>query len=117
MTQLWQMKPTVEKKRAHPFYKTTLWKRRRLAFLAVHPTCWRCWHDRGKLTPATVVHHVQPHGGDWEKFRDEDNWRASCKRCHDSTEQRIERTGYDRGVGKDGWPTDPLHPINKEGMP
>ena len=99
-------------KKAHPFYKTRLWKERRLAFLERNALCVRCL-EHNRLTPATVVHHIEPHRGDWRIFKDESNWRAVCKKCHDSKEQSIERMGYDKGVGADGWPVDPKHPVNK----
>lgn len=96
---------------SHPWYKTRLWQDLRAVHLAREPLCRRC-KTEGRLTPACVVHHVRPHRGDWTLFKDPSNLASSCKRCHDSTEQSIERRGYDKAVGEDGWPIDEKHPFN-----
>jgi 5-methylcytosine-specific restriction endonuclease McrA len=73
----------------------------------------RC-HREGRIAAANVVHHVKPHRGDWRLFADPANWESLCKKCHDSAEQSVERRGYDKGVGEDGWPADARHPLNGE---
>ena len=97
---------------SHPFYKTTAWRHLRTWHLSREPLCRRC-RDEGRLTAATVVHHLRPHRGDWDLFRDPSNLASSCKRCHDSTEQGIEARGYDKRIGEDGWPADERHPFNR----
>lgn len=97
---------------SHPWYKTTFWRDLRLVHLGREPLCRRC-KEEGRLTEATVVHHVRPHKGDWNLFRDGSNLASSCKRCHDSIEQSIEARGFDRTVGEDGWPVDVKHPFNR----
>jgi hypothetical protein len=76
--------------------------------LARQPLCRFCI-DRGKVTPATVCDHVEPHKGDHDKF-----WRGPfqslCKSCHDGRKQSMERVGYSTEVGLDGFPIDPRHP-------
>lgn len=62
------------------------WRRERLAFLAVHPTCRHC-----NARPATVVHHIIPHRGDRSLFRNRSNWMPVCQPCHDGPIQRQER--------------------------
>lgn len=52
------------------------WQKARLLFLAEHPLCRFCGQA------ATVVDHIKPHRGDYDKFWDEDNWEALCTRCH-----------------------------------
>lgn len=32
---------------------------------------------------ATVVDHIIPHKGDYERFWDRSGWQSLCKRCHD----------------------------------
>lgn len=98
----------------HPWYGLAIWRNHlRPVQLSKQPLCERCLRDHGRVTEATVVHHLKPHKGDWELFTDPDNLASSCKRCHDSTEQSIERRGYDIRIGDDGWPVDPNHPFNK----
>lgn len=51
--------------------------------------------DQGKVTPATVADHVEPHGGDPEAF-----WSGAlqslCAEHHDSVKQRDDRRGNTR---------------------
>jgi 5-methylcytosine-specific restriction protein A len=73
-------------------YKTARWQRLRLNILArdlytcQNPACGRIEGNTSRL----VCDHVDPHGGDVEKF-----WagpfQTLCKRCHDSEKQRQER--------------------------
>ncbi len=58
------------------------WQMMRKQFLVKRPLCAECERS-GKLTPATVVDHIQPHRGDQVLFWDERNWQPLCKRCHD----------------------------------
>jgi hypothetical protein len=65
----------------------------------------------GKLTPATIADHVEPHRGDANLF-----WRGAlqslCDHCHESRKKIEETRGYRLDVGLDGWPLDPNHPAN-----
>lgn len=65
------------------------WDKARLRFLDKHPLCYRCL-ELGRTEPATVVDHHTPHKGSLALFWDRGNWRALCKRCHDSWKQRVE---------------------------
>lgn len=48
------------------------------------PVMSRC-HDQHRVTPATLVDHVDPHRGDQAKFWDRaGNWQALCRDCHDA---------------------------------
>ena len=87
-------------------YKTRTWRLGRVAHLERYPLCARC------SGAATVVHHIRAHRGSWTLFADPSNWRSLCKRCHDSIEQSVERRGFDKAVGEDGWPVDDKHPLN-----
>ncbi len=87
-------------------YKTAQWRALRASQLAKQPLCERC-EARGKVTPATVCHHIKPHKGDSVLFWSPHNLASSCSLCHDIDEQRIERGGKARqDVGEDGWPLD-----------
>ena len=87
-----------------PLYGTVRWKALRAEQLRTEPLCRRC-ASQGRVTPATVCHHVTPHRGDVARF-----WAgpfaSSCADCHDIDEQRIESGGRPRQVlDAEGWPT------------
>ncbi|MGX9390525.1 HNH endonuclease [Nitrobacteraceae bacterium UC4449_H16] len=85
-------------------YSTQRWQALRLSQLIRKPLCERC-EGRGRITPATVCHHIKAHRGDEVLFFDPDNLSSSCADCHDVDEQRIERGGRARQqVDADGWP-------------
>jgi 5-methylcytosine-specific restriction endonuclease McrA len=84
------------------WYKTSAWQKLRRRQLKLNPLCKFC--DRKKiLTIATVADHIQPHRGNMEKFFDIDNLQSLCKTCHDSTKQRLEKSG-DFGCDEQGFP-------------
>lgn len=56
------------------------WQARRRVFLAEHPWCEDCL-ELLIYTPATDVHHVEPHRGDPVKFVTSP-LRALCHACH-----------------------------------
>jgi 5-methylcytosine-specific restriction enzyme A len=99
------------------------WRKARARYLAGHPLCASCL-AQGRLTAATVVDHVVPHGGDRQRFWDCDNWQALCKACHDSKTVRDgrwrQRQLSDRaahriyGCDVNGMPLDPEHPWNRQ---
>lgn len=45
----------------------------------------------GRVEPATIVDHVNPHHGDPDKFWDTSMWQSCCKWHHDSIKQTLER--------------------------
>lgn len=80
------------------------WGKARRAHLARQPLCVMCQQE-GRTTAAEVVDHITPHRDDPELFWNPDNWQSLCKRHHDSTKQRIEKSGKAlRRVGLDGYP-------------
>lgn len=85
------------------FYTGAYWQRRRRQQLLEHPLCKFC-AQRGELTRASVVDHVQPHRGDWNLFV-LGELQSLCKHCHDSIKQRHEHGGVS-AVDADGWPLD-----------
>ncbi|HGN1703986.1 TPA: HNH endonuclease, partial [Proteus mirabilis] len=82
------------------------WAKARLAFLNEHPLCVMC-QEQGRITAATVVDHIIPHrlkealeSGDKERiakaqalFWDKNNFQSLCELHHNSTKQRIEKSG------------------------
>lgn len=73
----------------HGWYMLPIWTRRlRPAQLLREPWCRECASayppdDPRHRTRATVVDHIVPHRGDWEKFIDPANHQSLCKRHHD----------------------------------
>ena len=59
------------------------WRKEREYYLRDNPLCVACQRDN-RLTPATVVDHIQPHKGNQDLFWDTDNWQALCQSCHNS---------------------------------
>lgn len=94
-------------------YKTTRWRRLRNQQLSTYPLCKWC-EDKGKVTAASVCHHVDPD----TKLKPETFYRGPfislCAPCHDSVAQQKESRGYSTEVGPDGFPIDPLHPALKK---
>ena len=96
----------------HHLYDSARWGRMRTHQLAEHPLCKYC-AELGRVTPATVVDHVEPHRGDVNKF-----WlgelQSLCDLCHKSTKAFLELNGYRKDIGLDGWPLDPRHPVYQQ---
>jgi 5-methylcytosine-specific restriction endonuclease McrA len=81
--------------------------------LSSEPLCRMC-SRLGKITPANTVDHISPHKGSWVLFTTPSNLQSLCSSCHSGPKQFIEKRGYSKEVGRDGWPIDPLHPANKK---
>ncbi len=93
-------------------YNSTSWQRMRMNQLIRNPLCARC-RQNGRLRPATTVHHIKAHRGDWSLFLDSTNLQSVCNSCHSGEIQMEEKRGYHTAVGNDGWPSCPDHPFNK----
>lgn len=65
------------------------WQRYREWFLTQHRLCAECW-SQGRLTEATVVDHIEPHRGDYEKFWRPENHQSLCLPCHQAKTARGE---------------------------
>ena len=74
------------------------------------PLCRFCANE-GLAMPATVVDHIEPHRGDWLKFKT-NALQSLCELHHNSTKQKLELLGYRIDIGIDGYPLDPNHPSN-----
>jgi hypothetical protein len=67
-----------------------------------------CQQD-GVARRAEVADHVEPHSGDWNKFR-LGALQSLCWQHHESSKKREEQRGYSTRIGLDGWPVDMRHP-------
>ncbi|EMO5258136.1 TPA: HNH endonuclease [Proteus mirabilis] len=102
------------------------WAKVRLAFLNENPLCVMC-QEQGRITAATVVDHIIPHrlreaiqSGDkalitkaQTLFWDKKNFQSLCDPHHNSTKQRMEKSGKVVGCNADGIPLDPNSHWNK----
>lgn len=85
----WHRRPTIgkqgetKKSEWKRHYNSERWRSSRLRFLEHNPLCVSC-QSAGKVTPAGVVDHIQPHRGNLDLFWDQGNWQALCKKCHDT---------------------------------
>lgn len=96
------------------------WDKARRSFLRSHPLCRMC-EEQGRTTAATVVDHIEPHklkdaikSGNKRSitkaqllFWDKTNLQPLCKQHHDSTKQRMEKSGRIIGCDVNGYPLDP----------
>ncbi len=71
------------------FYKSTLWRSVRSAFLREHPLCGQC-QAKGLIRPAVVVDHKTPIKAGGERFV-ESNLQSLCIPCH-NRKSALERT-------------------------
>ena len=92
------------------WYSKPRWSRLARHQLQSNPLCCMCLKE-GKVVAASIADHVIPHRGDPQLF-----WfgalQSMCELHHKSYKQKQENKGYDSHIGNDGWPTDPLHPVN-----
>lgn len=68
----------------------SMWSRNSKQYLKENPLCDECYKQH-RLTPATVVHHIVDHKGDYELMWDVSNWMPLCKIHHDATRKHKEK--------------------------
>ncbi len=68
------------------------WDKAAKGHLDHDPLCRYC-ALADETTAATLVDHLYPHKGDRKLFWTKVFWVSSCKDCHDSFKQRVERKG------------------------
>ncbi|WP_457978086.1 HNH endonuclease [Ectopseudomonas composti] len=102
------------------------WQQARADHLRRNPLCVFC-RDKGRAVAASVVDHIKaPRLGDaklsgdaariaeaWRLFWDRTNWQSLCGTCHNSTKQRLEKSGRVAGCDVSGLPADPRHHWNR----
>ncbi len=102
------------------------WQLARDAYLRSHPLCSMCSTPERPVPAAVVDHKTAPRlkdaktSGDakqieaaWKLFWSPANWQPLCKFCHDSTKQRLEKSGRVAGCTPGGLPLDPRHHWNR----
>jgi 5-methylcytosine-specific restriction protein A len=99
--------PTAAKEPRRTWYGLQLWKNRRAHQLRASPLCAICKAE-GRITPATVADHVEPHNGDYNAFV-LGALRSLCAPCHDALQGFIHKP-YRPDIGVDGFPIDSRHP-------
>ena len=71
-------------------YDSARWGRMRAHQLQLHPLCKYC-AELGRVTPATIVDHIEPHKGDVNKF-----WlgklQSLCDACHTGRRRLFSRS-------------------------
>ena len=72
------------------WYRTARWRQLRRLVLTEEPTCRECAAEGRPCEPATDVHHIDKHGGDFRKFFDRNNLRGMCHAHHARYTQRGE---------------------------
>jgi 5-methylcytosine-specific restriction protein A len=97
-------------------YRTAQWQDIRRRRLTIEPLCRIC-AAKGLTIAASVCDHIKPHRGDVALFFDFNNTQSLCAPCHDIDKGHIEAHGFSKAVGADGYPTDPLHPMNRHAPP
>jgi len=90
-------------------YNNKRWRRLRQRQLRHQPLCERCLAIN-LVRLATVVHHVEDHGGDRMKF-----WygrlESLCRPCHEKEHHRVNTAPW---IGVDGWPLPPEQQAQRE---
>lgn len=89
------------------FYKSIRWLEIRVDQLKREPNCKFCGQR------AEICDHIARHEFDPVKFWS-GPFQSLCRTCHSSGKQFMERRGFRRDVGEDGWPIDKKHPANCE---
>jgi 5-methylcytosine-specific restriction protein A len=84
------------------WYRTKRWKATRAHQFKVEPNCRTCTR-LGRVTPATVCDHVEPHRGDEFRFWS-GPFQSLCDTHHSQDKQRAERGRPISAIGADGWP-------------
>jgi 5-methylcytosine-specific restriction endonuclease McrA len=93
-------------------YHTKRWERRAALQRKQFPLCAMCL-KKNIVTPMDVADHIIPHRGDLNLFY-YGELQSLCHTHHSSTKALAERgitKEYIDGIGNDGWPIDPLHPV------
>ncbi len=86
----------------HRWYKTKRWERRAANQLLKEPICRMCFELDGRVEPARVADHIEPHHGNELKFLGP--LQSLCLSCHASLKAPMERGKKVFRIGVDGWP-------------
>jgi predicted CXXCH cytochrome family protein len=102
------------KKEWRLWYSRADWLRRRDHQLKLKPLCEDC-EAQGRITPATIAHHIEPHGGDINKFL-RGALKSLCVKCHNKL-WAVDKRGYSAAVDVSGKPIDERHPALQQRAP
>jgi hypothetical protein len=92
----WQQPPRA-------WYQLERWRRIRRAHLRAEPLCRMCLANN-RVVPATIVDHIEPHNGNWNKFLTSPR-QSLCEHCHNSDKRFVDLNGHAKVIfGSDGWP-------------
>jgi 5-methylcytosine-specific restriction enzyme A len=92
----------VDRSPRQTWYARAAWRRARRYQLHLEPLCQQCLKE-GRVTPATQVDHVRPHGDNWDEFRT-GQLQSLCRDCHwKKTMHEMGRRVRPR-IGLDGFP-------------
>src|SRR6516165_6898908 len=80
---------------AYNFYR---WRRRRRLHLMSHPLCAMC-EAEGRVMPAEIVHHVEPHDGNVAAF-----WFGELQSLCRDHHEKLHGRNLKVQIGEDGWP-------------
>ena len=86
------------------WYSHRRWRRIRARQLAIEPLCRHCL-ERGEITPAEHVDHIEPHKGDRVKFWN-GPFQSLCPTCHSVKTAQEEGKTVRRPVSTTGEPED-----------
>lgn len=103
--------PHVPDRGHRDWYSLNRWRHIAKDHLRRNPLCVRCL-QRGIVRSAALADHIEPHRGDWMKFR-LGALQSLCADCHNRFKQGEDVRGYSGEIGDDGWPIDPRHPANR----
>jgi 5-methylcytosine-specific restriction enzyme A len=84
------------------WYELERWRRIRRAQLRAEPLCRMCLERDGRVVVATIVDHIEPHRGDWNKFLT-GSLQSLCAHCHASDKHLLDLGKPRHAVGLDGW--------------
>jgi 5-methylcytosine-specific restriction enzyme A len=84
--------------------------------MRIEPTCRLCRQRTPPvITAAQIADHIEPVSkGATLQEKSDRMWfgelQSVCLACHSSTKAHIERHGFSREIGRDGYPVDKRHP-------
>lgn len=80
------------------------WTKTRAAILKRDQHLCQMCLSKGRITPATEVHHIKPRaqGG----TDDHDNLTSACAPCHREADAKAQGRTVRSATGLDGWPAD-----------
>ena len=98
----------------HNWRTSRRWRKQIAHQLRIQPLCVFCLRKNPpEIVPANVVDHIDRHFGDKAAFFTGPTQNL-CFGCHDVVKRQMERgRGFDRTIGRDGFPVSPDHPFNR----